>query len=34
MISFQIEDVKNFMNKLLLGVTFDAFHLVEVIVIT
>ena len=34
MISFQIEDVKNFMNKLLLGGTFDAFHVVEGSVIT
>lgn len=34
MISFQMEDVKAFMNKLLLSQTFDAFHVVEGSVIT
>ena len=34
MISFQMEDVKAFMNKLLLSQTFDAFHVVEGSIIT
>lgn len=34
MISFQIEDIRNFMNQLLLGTTFDAFHVVEGSIIT
>ena len=34
MISFQMEDVKAFMNKLLLSQTFDAFHVVDGSVIT